>query len=575
VPGHDPKTMGGVQMERVWHIVRLLLVVVLGISLASAPSTFAGHAVGGVDKKVTDDNNNVDGGVANTTPSKDARNRQSNEPTVAISPAVSPVTGVVGDIIAGAANDYRMVPHFGDAWMPVYLSFDGGVTWFGAPAFPNGYNTMVPGFPTDTSAAGVNSPLKNLDGSGDPVVRFDATGNLYVAGIAFNRNFDQPDRPVDNLAYVAKYNFTPTTPATASTTTSAGLPPHFTYAFTTVVDRGAVGFAVPNQPFGFAGEFTDKEWMEIDLNSPAASPCAGNVYVSFTSFHGLAGAFPIVFSRSTNGGASFSNPRTISTGGQAGTVRTQGSDIAVAPNGTIYVAYRTFGSPSEPARVQVVKSTDCGQHWTNPVNLATISSPQAPGVAFRTPTFAFVATDNVNSNVVYVAYQNFVAGDYDIYVQRSTNGGTTWSAPVQVNGEGASTRHQIWPTIEVSNGALHVAWYDFRNSATAGNEALDVYYACTNCNGNAWPAFDAQTRVSDVSHQANCQMFGGGSAAFHGDYIELDARWDGVNHIVHVLWTDNRDVPAAQCDLTPGPGATNSVGNRNQNIYSDKLTVAP
>jgi hypothetical protein len=552
---------------------RRLLVLAVVLPLIIASGSFAAPTPG-ADVKVTDDNNNIDGGLAAVTPSKDAQNRQSNEPTVAISPMPSPVTNVVGDIIAAASNDYRMVPHFGDSWMPVYLSLDGGATWFGAPPSPNGYNTMIPGFPTDTSADGLQSPLKNLDGSGDPVVRFDAAGNLYVAGIAFNRNFDQPDRPVDNLVYVTKYNFTPGTTATASTTTTGGRPPHFTYAGTTVVDRGAVGFAVPS-PFGFAGIFTDKEWMEIDTNSPSASPCAGHVYVSFTSFRGLAGAFPIVFSRSTDGGATFSNPRPISVGGRAGTVRTQGSDIGVAPNGTVYVAYRTFTSnPNEPSAVQLVKSTDCGRSFSQPVTLNTIASPQAPGVAFRTPTFAFVAVDSTDSNTVYVAYQNFVAGDYDIYVQRSTNGGATWSVPVQVNAD-PGARHQIWPTIEVSNGALHVAWYDFRNSVTADNEALDVFYACTNCEGVTWPNFTANVRVTDVSHNGNCQMFGGGSVAFHGDYIELDARWDGANHVVHIVWTDNRDVPGAECDLTPGPGATNNIGNRNQNIYTDKLTVSP
>jgi len=173
-----------------------------------------------------------------------------------------------------------------------------------------------------------------------------------------------------------------------------------------------------------------------------------------------------------------------------------------------------------------------------------------------------------------VAYQHF-AGDYDIYVQRSTNGGATWGPRVQVNDD-PGARHQIWPTIEVSHGALHVAWYDFRNSTTPGNEALDVFYACTNCAGNAYPAFSHNVRVTDTSHQPNCRMFGGGTVAFHGDYIELDARWTGSNHVVHVLWTDNRDVPTAQCDLTtPDPQPTNSIGNRNQNIYTDKLVVSP
>jgi len=246
--------------------IKTLLLVAVVSSLIVVPGVLAGHAAGGADVKVTDDNNNVDGGLANVTPSKDAQNRQSNEPTVAISGVASPLTGQVGDIVAAAANDYRMVPHFGDAWMPVYLSFNGGANWFG----PNGYNTMVPGFPTDTSAAGLSSPLKNLDGSGDPVVRFDAAGNLYIAGIAFNRNFDQPDRPVDTVAYVAKYNFTSGTPATASTKTTAGSPPHFTYAGTTIVDRGEVEL----------GYVDDVVYGPIGLIEVAVESDAGDVQVA-------------------------------------------------------------------------------------------------------------------------------------------------------------------------------------------------------------------------------------------------------------------------------------------------------
>lgn len=73
----------------------------VAVRLLTAPSIFAGHAVDGFDVKgVTDDNNNVDGGLAAVTPSEDVQNQQSNEPTVAISPAASPVTGNVGDFIA-------------------------------------------------------------------------------------------------------------------------------------------------------------------------------------------------------------------------------------------------------------------------------------------------------------------------------------------------------------------------------------------------------------------------------------------------------------------------------------------
>ncbi len=556
--------------------LRLLVAVAFAFALVLAPGVPAGHVgpglTGGIDAKVTDDNLNIDGGDAATTPSKDARNRQSNETTVAISPLVSPVTGQAGDIVAAAANDYRMVPHFGDTWMPIYLSFDGGTTWFGPPPFPAGYNTMIPGFPNDTSAAGISSPLHGLDGSGDPIIRFDASGNLYVGGIAFNRNFDQGERPLDTVVFVAKYRYTPGTPATPSSTTSAGSPPHFTYAGTTIVDRGAIGFAVPGV-VGFTGNFVDKPWMEIDANSPSASLCSGSVYVSWTSFHGAFGNSPIVFARSSDGGATFSKVTVVSTGGPQGTPVNQGVDIAVAPNGTIYLAYEALERSTGATTINFVRSSDCGRKWSQPVTVATVNDGQAPGVAFRTPTFAFLAVDSTNSNIVYVAYQHLV-GDYDIYVQRSTNGGQLWGPRVQANDD-PGAKHQVFPTIEVSHGALHVAWYDFRNSVTPANEALDVYYACSNCDGTTWPTFSHSTRVTDVSHNPECQMFGGGTSAFHGDYIELDARWTGANHQVNVAWADNRDVPPAQCDLTPGPSATNSIGNRNQNIYADHLTVAP
>ena len=539
-------------------------------TLVLVPSVLGSHAIVGPNVKVTDDNLNVDGGIGNVTPSKDAQNRQSNETTVAISHLASPVTGVVGDLIAESANDYRMAPWFGDTWMPIYLSFDGGTTWFGAPPYPNGYNTMVPGFPTDTSPEGLASPLLGLDGAGDPVIRFDRDGNLLVGGIAFNRNRDPGERPLDTVGFVARYEFTPFSAATPSTTTSAGAPPHFTYRGTAIVDRGAVGFAI-SPSVGFAGNFTDKPWMEVDLNSPSASPCSGNVYYADTNFHGALGGSPVMFSSSTDGGVTWSSPHQISNGGRQGASHNQGADIAVAPNGTIYVAFEAFSQQGLDT-INFVKSTDCGRHWTQPLALNTINAPQAPGVAMRTPTFAFLATDTTNSNIVYAAYQS-LAGDYDIYAQRSTNGGASWSSAVQVNDD-PGARHQIFPTIEVSHGTLSIAWYDFRHSATPDNEALDVYYSCTNCNGASWPAFDTPQRVTNISHNPECLLFGGGTAAFHGDYIELDALWNGANNIVHVAWADNRDVNPCDTDPAPGP-PTNNTGNRNQNIYEAKLTVGP
>ena len=156
-----------------------------------------------------------------------------------------------------------------------------------------------------------------------------------------------------------------------STPTSAANPPNYTFDGIAVVDRGAVGFAVPS-PQGFAGRFTDKEWLETDRYP--SSPCSGNVYVTWTSFQGVGGNSPIRFSVSTDGGVTFSPAKTISTGGQGGTRNNQGSDIAVGPDGAIYVAYRAFERSTGVGTINIVKSTDCGKKWSQPVIVGPATS---------------------------------------------------------------------------------------------------------------------------------------------------------------------------------------------------------
>ena len=74
-------------MRRRFAVVFAL--ALLAGTLVLAPSVLGSHAVVGPNVKVTNDNNNVDGGLGNVTPSKDAQNRQANETTVAISPLAS------------------------------------------------------------------------------------------------------------------------------------------------------------------------------------------------------------------------------------------------------------------------------------------------------------------------------------------------------------------------------------------------------------------------------------------------------------------------------------------------------
>ena len=132
------------------------------------------------------------------------------------------------------------------------------------------------------------------------MVRFAPDGDLLVVGIAFNRSFDQADRPVDSLVCVARYKLTPGSPGGVSTLNSAANPPNFTYAGTTVVDRGAVGFAVPGAT-PTRGHVLRQGWAEVDLSPPSASDCARERLCRAHELPRL-GSSPIMFSVSEDGG---------------------------------------------------------------------------------------------------------------------------------------------------------------------------------------------------------------------------------------------------------------------------------
>src|SRR5689334_16960546 len=187
------------------HLLPLL--VAFSFTLTVSPVSKAGDVETGPNVKVTRDNNNVDGLVA--TPSFDARNNPQRETSVAISP-VDPNTVVI------ASNDLRLFDETqfetSGSWIGINVSIDGGATWF---------NTMIPGFAHDTSAAGATSPLKRfvIASSSDPTVRFDAAGNLYVSGLVASVIGPIPTivEVPDNLTFVSKYNYIPGTRAGVST----------------------------------------------------------------------------------------------------------------------------------------------------------------------------------------------------------------------------------------------------------------------------------------------------------------------------------------------------------------------
>ncbi len=537
-------------------------------ALAAAFVALASPAAFGADVKVTDQATYVreDGGTDATIASCSDHasptaggNRQANEPAVAVNPSEQ-------TFLAASSNDYCTLPITGDAWQGIYTSADGGLTW---------KNSLLVGYPGDTSAAGQASPLET--NSGDPLLDWDNDGHLFAGGITFNRTAtiaQSAVTPANGHVYVVTYDRDP------------GTPTGLAYVRTVIVGEGTPG------RFPYAGRFNDKPSLRVD--DWASSPHEGNVYISWTLFPGNAGSDHVLFSRSEDGGQTFSKGIKISKGLAAA----QGSDIAVASDGTVYVFWREFdaSSPFVESRIVFVKSTDGGKHFSNPAPVQPVigydrgdqyvsggsARDCGDGPFLCATSFAFhrvtsypqaVGDDDGNLYVVWEQLTPAASngdtylpdGQSRIVVTASTDGGESWSAPVAIDPQSAG--HQWWSNIEYNKltDTLGVVYYDSRFDPSysvnrpPGNKAdgtsicgvpaspacnvLNTFIA-TSSDGVSW----TPTRVSSVGHQPEYEMFGNRDTAFHGDYLWIDA----MGSTFFGVWTDNRDV-------VPGPDPREEV----------------
>jgi hypothetical protein len=203
---------------------------------------------------------------------------------------------------------------------------------------------------------------------------------------------------------------------------------------------------------------------------------------------------PTWFSRTTNGGALWEPARNIYDPGlDASTIANQ---IAVLPNGDLVDLFVRFTNESKPptvndAVVGVIRSQDKGATWSQPIIVSTLKS-----IGVVDPkTQEFLRTGDVIPNIavdretgtLYVVWQDarFSNGLRDgIVLSKSTDGGLTWSAPVQVNQ--APQVQAFTAAVDVaSNGAIGVTYYDFRKDTNDPSVLLTNYWQITSRDGGA------------------------------------------------------------------------------------------
>jgi hypothetical protein len=502
--------------------------------------------------------------------------RSQNEPTIAVDPHNSQV------VVAGS-NDYCAQIVNGDVWPGYYRSTDGGGSWT---------DSLVPGYPDDSSAAGTASPAHgSCSAAGDPTQAFDNDGRLFYAFICFNRS-----KPINGAVYSARY-----------------LSDGSSYDRTVLIKKGS-----PSAQFSGSGLFQDKINIVADQTS---GPFSGNVYVAWSQYTGKAANNSILFSRSTDHGLTFS-PATRVTPVEQGT----GSftDLAVGPDGAVYLTYLTYQSSSRPtADVWLSKSVNGGVSFGPPSHVASITlfdsnqfsgngaydcgdGPFACPSGFTYSRFFSSPAVAADANGVHVVYAGELAsGQAKVFVRNSADGVTfsTAAAPLDTVAVG----HQWFPDIASAGGTITVVFYDSRDdpaydphrppgNTAAGVNTGDVVntFIARSTNGTSW----TETQVTSEGSNFGWETHGSRRDGFWGDYLYVSA----VPGAVNVTWTDSRDlVPGSDpreiaadddhdgfdvfqpCTYVPNDinapsysspavnDACLSQGGLDQNIYSDRL----
>ena len=427
-----------------------------------------------------------------------------------------------------------------------YVSQDGGGSWEGPYQAPY--------------------LLDDLASAGDPVLAFDRQGNLYMTGISLGlEEFE-----------VGPFSLTAVVSSMAVAKSDDG---GFNWpaTFSSARSRVETGKLTTDRQGRVRGEiqvgFLDKPWIATGPNPK--NPTRDNIYVVYTDFESVYEVLYIdeVLSlarretlttirlvKSEDGGTTWSAPIAISPtvreaagedsgrGEAVGKKRVvQGGNVAVAPDGSVYVAY--FDSTDDESfkgigEIYVARSTDGGATFSKPVQAAAFNELpfKARTSNFRLWSGGFPQMATGPKGEVYIVFaarsREKTADDGDVFFIRSTDGGRTFTRPRRLNADNTA-RTQFFPTIAVSpKGTLHAMWGDLRDDKS--QTRYHIYYTRSEDRGDTWGfelkdqgVKNGDTRVTDFPSNPN-RAFPGGQ--FIGDYFAIKA----TDEDVYMLWSDAR-----------------------------------
>ncbi len=407
--------------------------------------------------------------------------RQQSEMQIAVNPADTlQVAGVATSFITGVEYDE----------IDVYLSQDGGATWVKKTIGGGGAN-LDDGRPATARRF-------------DPTIGFDATGRLYVG-------YGVDDAGSRELVVA------------------------------TSTDGGAT--------FSYSGAVSDPTLDKFLLATgrDPSNAAQQNLYVTYTVDAG-GGLVSNKVAISTDGGATFT---------QSGFITDQATDDSsfampvVGPNGELYVIWDDFDDAAGKSTIKFDVSTDAGATFGTDVviGLTDVTYGKANGFSAGTPVRYHIspqpdrgilavpslAVDPASGDLyaVYTVATGAATDDTDIVLQKSTDGGATWSTPSVVHSASTASQFLPWVTVDAETGTVYVAWLDARNDGS--NEKVELFIARSTDGGSTFTELPVAAASSDQSL--------GNAARVAENYLEYlgVAAQSGV---VYTLWPDNSAAPS-------------------------------
>jgi hypothetical protein len=277
----------------------------------------------------------------------------------------------------------------------------------------------------------------------------------------------------------------------------------------------------------------DLERATLTSDVTSTSIYFGRTYAMWVKF---APPFPVVYSYTDDAGQNWSSANQINNPTQ----RSAGGDITMGPNGFVIVCWAgvTDTSPFTEDFVGFAFSNDGGSNWNVTENAFDINGiagqlNQKSNIRVNgLPRIAVDTTGGIRNGWIYIVttQKNLTpaGSDPDIILNRSTDGGQTWSSGTRVNLDPLNNGAiQYFPAIHVDKfGGVNILFYDDRNTTS---DSTAVFLNRSDDGGDNWREFE----ISD--HNFKPVPLAGLPVGYQGDNISITS----ANGKLWPVWMDN------------------------------------